>query len=152
MDRIQIIKQLVYSADERFGDEPFIREYARKQFTDTSYRTFRQRCDALGVWIQEKFPEGVHAALIGSTDSAYLTAWFGIQCACCVSVPLDVANSAEKIADEIDRSDSEILFLDERHTQDIEYFKQNCPAVSEADCSFHDVPSGEEAIFSDHHQ
>ena len=36
MDRIQIIKQLVYSADERFGDEPFIREYARKQFTDTS--------------------------------------------------------------------------------------------------------------------
>ena len=129
MDRIQIIKQLVYSADERFGDEPFIREYAHKQFTDTSYRTFRQRCDALGVWIQEKFPGGIHAALIGSTDSAYLTAWFGIQCACSVSVPLDVANSAEKIADEIDRSDSEILFLDERHTQDIEFFKQNCPAV-----------------------
>lgn len=129
MDRIQIIKQLVYSADERFGDEPFIREYAHKQFTDTSYRTFRQRCDSLGVWIQEKFPSGVHAALIGSTDSAYLTAWFGIQCACCVSVPLDVANSAEKIADEINRSDSEMLFLDERHTQDIEFFKVQCPAV-----------------------
>ena len=46
-----------------------------------------------------------------------------------MSVPLDVANSAEKIADEINRSDSEILFLDERHTQDIEFFKQNCPAV-----------------------
>ena len=129
MDKIQTIKELVYCADERFGDEPFIREYAHKQFKDTSYRAFRQRCDALGAWIQEKFPRGVHAALIGSTDSDYLTAWFGVQCACSISVPLDVANSAEKIADEINRSDSEILFLDERHTGNVPTFRKLCPAV-----------------------
>ncbi|MBQ9868264.1 MAG: AMP-binding protein [Ruminococcus sp.] len=129
MDKIQTIKELVYYADERFGDEPFIREYAHKQFCDTSYRSFRQRCDKLGAWVQEKFPNGVHAALIGSTDSDYLTAWFGIQCACSVSVPLDVANSAEKIADEINRSDSEILFLDERHESDVPSFRKLCPQV-----------------------
>ena len=129
MDKIQTIKELVYYADERFGDEPFIREYAHKQFCDTSYRSFRQRCDKLGAWVQEKFPNGVHAALIGSTDSNYLTAWFGIQCACSVSVPLDVANSAEKIADEINRSDSEILFLDERHESDVPSFRKLCPQV-----------------------
>ena len=129
MDKIQTIKELVYYADERFGDEPFIREYAHKQFCDTSYRSFRQRCDKLGAWVQEKFPNGVHAALTGSTDSDYLTAWFGIQCACSVSVPLDVANSAEKIADEINRSDSEILFLDERHESDVPSFRKLCPQV-----------------------
>ena len=129
MDKIQTIKELVYYADERFGDEPFIREYAHKQFCDTSYRSFRQRCDKLGAWVQEKFPNGVHAALIGSTDSDYLTAWFGIKCACSVSVPLDVANSAEKIADEINRSDSEILFLDERHESDVPSFRKLCPQV-----------------------
>lgn len=129
MDKIQTIKELVYYADERFGDEPFIREYAHKQFCDTCYRSFRQRCDKLGAWVQEKFPNGVHAALIGSTDSDYLTAWFGIQCACSVSVPLDVANSAEKIADEINRSDSEILFLDERHESDVPSFRKLCPQV-----------------------
>lgn len=126
---VTTLKELLYSADERFGEETFIREYAHKEFHDTSFRTFRHDCDALAVWVQEQFPDGVHAALIGSTGSAYLTAWFGIQCAGCVSVPLDVANSAEKIADEINRSDSEILFLDDRHLQDAAAFRELCPQV-----------------------
>ena len=129
MSAVTTLRELVYSADERFGDEPFIREYEKRQFIDTSYRQFRQNCDALGVWVQELFPQGVHAALIGSTGSAYLTAWFGIQCANCVSVPLDVANSAEKIADEINRSDSEMLFLDDRHVPDLPLFREKCPQV-----------------------
>ena len=129
MSAVTTLRELVYSADERFGDEPFIREYEKRQFIDTSYRQFRQNCDALGVWVQELFPQGVHAALIGSTGSAYLTAWFGIQCANCVSVPLDVANSAEKIADEINRSDSEMLFLDDRHVPDLPLFREKCSQV-----------------------
>ena len=128
-EQVTTLRELVYSADERFGEEPFIREYTHRQFQDTSYRNFRQNCDALAVWVQEQFPDGVHAALIGSTSSAYLTAWFGIQCAGCVSVPLDVANSAGKIADEINRSDSEILFLDDRHLADAETFRKLCPQV-----------------------
>ena len=129
MSSVTTIKGLVYYADERFGDEPFIREYAHKKFMDTSYRQFRQDCDSLAVWIQEQFPEGVHAALAGLTSSGYLKAWFGIQCANSVSVPLDCANSAEKIADEINRSDSEILFLDDKHIGDVPKFKELCPNV-----------------------
>ena len=129
MSQVTTLKELVYSADERFGEEPFIREYSRRQFHDTSYRKFRQDCDSLAVWLQETFPEGVHAALIGSTSSAYLTAWFGVQCGGNVSVPLDTANSPEKIADEIRRSDSEIVFLDDRHTDDVPKFQSLCPAV-----------------------
>ncbi len=126
---VTTLKELVYYADERFGEETFVRESAHRKFLDTSFRKLRQDSDALGVWIQEQFPQGVHAALIGSTGSAYLTAWFGIQCANSVSVPLDVANSPEKIADEINRSDSEILFLDDRHVQDVPLFRENCPKI-----------------------
>ena len=46
-----------------------------------------------------------------------------------MSVPLDTANSAEKIADEINRSDSEMLFLDDKHVKDIPLFKEHCPKV-----------------------
>ena len=129
MNSVTTLKELVYSADQRFGDEPFIIEHEKKQFIETSYRTFRQNCDSVGAWLRELFPGGTHAALIGSTGSAYLTAWFGIQCGCCVSVPLDVANSAEKIADEINRSDSEVLFLDDRHSEDVDTFRTLCPGV-----------------------
>ena len=123
------LKELMYSAAERFGDEVFIREYLDRKFVDTGFVQFRQRADALGVWVQEQFPQGVHAALIGATTADYLTAWFGIQSACSVSVPLDNANSAERIADEICRSDSEILFFDERHQADLPVFRELCPNV-----------------------
>lgn len=129
MAEVKTIKELVYYADERFGEEPFVREYKKKQLVDKSYRQFRQDCDSIGAWINDTFSEKVHATVIGLTSYEYLTAWFGIQCGGNVSVPLDNANTAEKIADEIVRSDSEIVFLDERHQDDIDTFKKLCPKV-----------------------
>lgn len=129
MTEVTTLKDLVYYADERFGDEPFIIEYINKEFREKSYRQFRQDCDSVAAWLQETFPSKIHAALIGSTGYEYLTAWLGIQCCGYVSVPLDNANGAEKIADEITRSDSQIVFLDDRHEGDIESFKKLCPNV-----------------------
>ena len=130
MKEVRTLKDLVCFADEKFGEEIFIREIVKKAFQDTSYHQFRVNCDALGTWLQEKFPEQrVHAALVGTTSSLYLTAWFGVQCANFVSVPLDAANNAEHIADEINRSDSVIVFLDEKHFKELETLKKLCPAV-----------------------
>jgi len=129
MAEIATLKELVYRADAVFGDEPFVREYLHRELRDKSFRTFRQDCDCFAVWIQEHFPNGVHAAVIGSTSYEYLTAWFGIQCSGNVTVPLDNANPAEKIADEVNRSDSEIVIVDKRHEGDIEQFRKLCPQV-----------------------
>ena len=129
-DKITTVKELVYSADARFGDEPFTREIDHRKLKDKSYHQFRLDCDSLAVWIQERFPvQRVHAAIVGSTSYAYLTAWFGIQCANAVSVPLDMSNHYEKIADEINRSDSEIVFLEDRHAGELAEFKKLCPKV-----------------------
>lgn len=130
MRTVTTIKDLVYYADERFGDEPFIREIVHKKLQDKSYHTFRQDCDSLACWIQKQFPDKrTHLALIGSTGYEYLTAWFGIQCGNHVSVPLDISNHTERIADEINRSDSEVVFLDDRHVADLDTFKNLCPKV-----------------------
>lgn len=129
MTDVKTLKDLVYYASERFGDEPFVKEYIEKQIRDKSFNQFKNDCDSLAVWIQDKFPSKVHAALIGATSYEYLNAWLGIQCSGNVSVPLDNSNSAEKIADEINRSDSEVLFFDSRHENDIEKFRELCPNV-----------------------
>ena len=127
--KLDTLKDLVYRADAMYGDEPFVREYISKEIRDTSFKAFRKNCDSVAVWIQKHFGGRIHAALFGATSSEYLTAWFGIQCAGCVSVPLDTANPAENIADEIARSDSEMVFLDEKHVKDIPLFKERCPKV-----------------------
>ena len=129
MMKVTTLKELVYSADERFGDEIFTSEYKKREFVDHSFRQFRRDCDSIGSWINDRFDGRVHAAIIGLTSYEYLTAWFGIQAAGCVSVPLDNANSAERIADEIVRSDSEIVFLDDNHKNDADTFRALCPKV-----------------------
>ncbi len=129
MIEITTLKELVYRAAERFGEEPWVREYKKKKFVEHSYRQFKEDCDRIGAWLNEKFEGRVHAAVTGLTSYEYLVAWFGIQAGGNVSVPLDCANSAEKIADEINRSDSEVLFFDERHENDLETFKNLCPKV-----------------------
>lgn len=129
MSNVSTLKELVYYADERFGDEPFVIEYKKRAFVEHSYRTFRRQADALGAWLNEKFADRVHAAVIGLTSYEYLVAWFGIQCSGNVSVPLDNANNAERIADEIVRSDSEVVFVDDNHAKDIDTFRRLCPKV-----------------------
>ena len=46
-----------------------------------------------------------------------------------VSVPLDNGNNAERIADEVNRSDSTLIFMDERHSGELETFRKLCPQV-----------------------
>ena len=129
MAELKTLKQLVYNADEQYGDEIFIREYIDKEFRDTSFRDFRKTCDNIAVWIQKHFSGKTHIALIGTTSFEYLSAWFGVQCSCNVSVPLDTNNNPENIADELARSDSKMLFLDDKHVKDIPLFKERCPQI-----------------------
>ncbi|MBR2176113.1 MAG: AMP-binding protein [Clostridia bacterium] len=129
MAELKTLKQLIYNADEQYGDEIFIREYIDKEFRDTSFRDFRKTCDNIAVWIQKHFSGKTHIALIGTTSFEYLSAWFGVQCSCNVSVPLDTNNNPENIADELARSDSKMLFLDDKHVKDIPLFKERCPQI-----------------------
>lgn len=128
-ENVKTIKDLVYTAAQRFGDESFVRSAVRNTINDKSFNEFKTDSDALAVWLQSSFSGLTHAAIIGSTSYEYLVAWFGVSVSGSVCVPLDAANKAESIADEINRSDSEIVFLDERHESDLPEFKKLCPQV-----------------------
>ena len=129
MEELKTLKQLVYQADEQYKDEIFLSEYINKQFRNTSFHEFRVACDNIAVWLQKHFTEKTHIALVGTTSFEYLSAWFGVQCSCNVSVPLDTNNSPENIADELFRSDSKMVFLDDKHVKDIPLFKEKCPDI-----------------------
>ncbi len=129
MNDLKTLIDLVYNADRDYGDEIFLREYVNKQFRDTSFNEFRLRCDSLAVWINEHFDHRTHIALVGTTSLEYLTAWFGVQCSGNVSVPIDTTNHIDNITDEIDRSDSEAVFIDDKHIKDIGLFRKHCPKV-----------------------
>ncbi len=129
MAELKTLKQLVYDADRQFSSEIFISEYIGKKFRNTSFHEFRLACDSIAVWIQKHFEGKTHIALVGTTSLEYLSAWFGVQCSCNVSVPLDTNNNPENIADELARSDSKMVFIDDKHVRDIPLFKERCPQI-----------------------
>lgn len=129
MHNVTTLKELVYYAAEKFGSEIFIRESISRELRDKSFSQFKDDCNSVGAWLEHEFDGKIHAAVVGATSYEYLTAWFGMQCSANVSVPLDNANPADKIADEINRSDSVIVFVDKRHEDDVETLRQQCPNV-----------------------
>lgn len=131
MDRnlIKTTRDLLYSAAERFGDEPFMRVRVKKNFVDRSFNDLKHDACAIGAWIEAEFDHKVHAAIFGATSFEFVAAWFGVTTSSNVAVPLNVANSAEYLADEINRSDSEIVFLDEQREEIVGELKKLCPAV-----------------------
>ena len=44
-------------------------------------------------------------------------------------MPLDTNNNPENIADELARSDSKMVFLDDKHVRDIPLFRERCPQI-----------------------
>ncbi len=128
-DNIKNMRDLAYTAAERFGDETFIRTRDKKEFTDRTFNEFKRDADAVGAWLEETFPSKVHAALFGATSYEFVVSWFGVTTSANVAVPLNVSNDAAALADEINRSDSEIIFLDERREDCIDELKKLCPKV-----------------------
>lgn len=128
-ENIRTMKDLVYTGAERFGDDPFMRWYVKKDLHEKTYNQIKHDVDAIAVWLEKNFDYGAHAAIIGGTSYNYVAAWFGIACCGDVTVPLSPSNGVDALADEINRSDSEIIFFDESHEKDIEELKKLCPAV-----------------------
>lgn len=128
-ERIRTAKDLMNTAAQRFGDDPFIRTRVKKEFFDKSFNNLRHDSNALAAWIQEKFNKTVHAAVFGATSYEFVVCWFGTTIGANVAVPLNVANSAEDLADEINRSDAELIFLDEKREECVEELKKLCPQV-----------------------
>lgn len=128
-DNIKTLRNLVYTAADRFGDEPFFRTRVKKDFIDKTFNEFKHDVNAVAAWFEDEFGREVHSAIFGATSYEFLLGWFGAALSGNVSVPLAVGNSVEALADEINRSDSEVIFIDEKREDCAEELKKLCPQV-----------------------
>ncbi len=130
-EKIKTTRDLLHTAAERFGDSPFLRRQVKKEFVDKTFNELRHDSDAVGAWVQSTFKKTVHAALFGATSYEFIAAWFGVTTSGSVAVPLNAANTPADLADEINRSDVELIFLDEKQENNIEEIKKLCPNVKQ---------------------
>ncbi len=101
---IKTLQNLMDWSVESFGAKTFIREKSGKEIADVSFEQLEQNCKKLGRFLNEKANgKKLHAAVIGATSSAYLTAYFATTNNGHIIVPLDAHMSAEDLCDPLQR-------------------------------------------------
>lgn len=140
--KVKTLRDLIVTAAEDYGDKAFIREKNGNDDKDTSFSKLYENCRRLSGFINEQFGgEHIHAAVIGATSSAYLTAYFGTACGGNVIVPLDAQLSGEDLCDHLRRADVSLLFYDSRFSAQLDEIKVGCPKISAYVCLQNDENS-----------
>lgn len=127
---VKTLQDLIVQSAACYGEKTYIKEAVKRDIVETSFAQLLENCKKLCTF-ENKISGGkkFHAAVIGGTSSAYLTAYFGTVCGGNVIVPLDAKLSCEDLCDHLNRSDSEVFFFDVRYSEMIPEIKKNCPAI-----------------------
>lgn len=128
---VKTLRDLVLKAADERSEKAFLREKNGKEIVETSFGKFRDDCRRVSSFlgsISEK--GGIHAALIGATSSAYLTAYFGTVCSGNVIIPLDAQMKVDDLCDHLRRSDAQVFFFDKKYAPMLGMVRAECPQVT----------------------
>lgn len=127
---VKTLQELVVQAAKEYGDKAFVREKNGEADTDTSFAQLYENARRLGAFLAERSGgEHIHAAVIGATSAAYLTAYFGTVGSENVIVPLDAQLAGEDLCDHLRRADVSVLFYDKRFSAQLAQIKEECPEI-----------------------
>ena len=127
---VKTLQDLVRESAGEYGGRIYLREKNGDKINDTSFITFYRNTLRVSSFIKNLSSGSVvHEEIVGLTSSAYITCYFGVTNSGNVIVPLDAQLSPEDLADNLNRSDSSVLFFDKRFMPVIDKIKKNCTSV-----------------------
>ena len=124
------IREILVGSEETYGSLDAVRFKAGKDtVASRSYTQLRHDSESFSAALSALLPERTHVALTGLTSYAWLVSYFGIVNAGYVAVPLDVSLPAEELCELVDRSDAEVLVLDEVRKDVAAIVRKRCPKL-----------------------
>ena len=137
LENTKTIYDLVQNAGKEYGDKIFLRYEKDDIIYEKSYHTLTKDCNAISSWIEERSNEKgdkIHAALLGRCSYEYLVSLLGTVSSGAIAIPLDVQLSKEGLADNLSRSDTDIIFYDWEFHSQIEVIRENCANITHFIC------------------
>lgn len=127
---IKTLQDLIIQAAKCYGEKTFLREKQGHEIRDTSFVTLYENSRKVSSFlVTQSGDKPLHAAVIGSTSSAYLFAYFGTVGSGNVIIPLDAQMKEEDLCDHLRRSDAEVLFFEPRYIPMLDAVRAGCPKV-----------------------
>ena len=137
LENTHTIADLVRNACEDYDDRVFLRYERNDSIYDVTYRHLAGECRAFAAWAKDRKNELGHplkAGLLGSASSHYIALMLGLMAGGAVAVPLDIQLDFETLADNLNRSDVDVLFYDWDYESRIRGIGERCPKLSEIRC------------------
>lgn len=125
----KLILDILEESEEKFSEITAVKWLKKKEIYELNYRGIMENVREVrkGLWA-EGF-QGKHIALIGGSSVEWIESYLGIITGKTVAVPLDAMLPLEDLADLINRSDSEALFLSPKNQGLLEGLLAGCPRL-----------------------
>jgi long-chain acyl-CoA synthetase len=124
-----LIRDILEKSAEDYAEIPAVKWLVKKEIHERSYRELMEYAVKIRKGLAAEGFSGKHIALIGASSAEWIESYLGIVTGTMVAVPLDVNLPAEDLADLIDRSDAEGLFLSVKQAAYAELFLRECPKL-----------------------
>lgn len=122
-----LIFDILEESGKKFSEVPAVKWLKKKKIYEISYRGIMENVRIVRNGLSAEGFEGKHIALIGSSSVEWMESYLGMITGRTVAVPLDAMLPMEDLADLINRSDSEALFLSPKNTGLLEGILAECP-------------------------
>lgn len=124
-----LIRDILEESEKKYSEIKAVKWLKKKEVCERSYREMMENAVSVRKGLLAEGFTGRHIALIGSSSVEWIESYLGIITGKNVAVPLDVMLPAEDLADLINRSDSEGLFLSPKKLELLEKIIPECPGL-----------------------
>ena len=129
--------ELVKNIGKEFENNVFLRYERDDTIFEKGYGTFSMDTMSVAVYIEgqnKKAGHKIHAAVLGKCSYEYLTVLLGVPCGGGVSIPMDVKLTAQKMAENLKKADTDILFYDYSFSSQADELRELCPFIKRFIC------------------
>ncbi len=124
-----LIRKVMEDSCSEFADYSAVKWLIKKEIQERKYSELFVNLTSIRKGLVTEGFEGKHIAFIGGSSVWWIEAYLGTVTGRMTAVPLDTGLPADELADLINRSDSEGVFLDEDRKELVEVIAGKCPAV-----------------------
>lgn len=125
----KLILDILEESEKKFSEMAAVKWLKKKEICELNYREVMENARAVRKGLFEEGFQGKHIALIGSSSVEWIESYLGIITGKTVAVPLDAMLPLEDLADLINRSDSEALFLSPKNQGLLDGILAECPKL-----------------------
>ncbi len=131
------LRDLLEQAAQEFENQVFVRYEKDGIIYEKGYRTFAMDTRAVTNWMAQENKEAGkkhHVAILGKCSYEYLTVLMGVANAGSIAIPMDSQLDKERLTENLEKAEVDILFFDYEYLSDAEYLEEHVSGIKSIIC------------------